>query len=566
MLIQDRWATALGCEPPARTGVVAAMMRVTPSERAAYWLQLALSVGIATMGLVLDSGAVVIAAMLVAPLMTPIVNLGMGLAIGSPLLVLRSGARVVVSVLIAVASSAVLVRSLPFQASTAEIAARTTPTALDLATASFCALAGVYAAMRPSSDVASTAAGTSIGISLVPPLCVCGYGLGAFDLRTASGAALLFVTNLVAIVFVGTIAFMIFGFNRVDVRAIERDLPEGEGGGSFAARVARRLTSRSTSLRSIALRLAMPVVLLAAVFVPLRTALDEVAWEIRVRGRTERLLASIEGDILESRVRIDRRAVELAVVLIGTTSEAQLLHERLEREITEIAGSPPRLAVYAVPDAAAFAGLEDALRRRPGPVPVQPVVEPAPAPVPEPEPDGERLTDVLSVIAGAVETRWPVEVLGPVLSLRVRTLADDRSAVAIVHHGPALDPATQQLLQTILAEDLERAVVVEDEAIPALPLVPQRGLDAFAVEIGGSIERARAIEELWLCVDTVPEPPPRRSARRAAPAPDPGRELVMAAIADFPRLQIREAESWRVRFARGGCEAAAVAPDEIDTP
>jgi len=557
MLIQDRWATALGCAPSSRAGVVAAMMRVTPSERAAYWLQLALSVGIATMGLVLDSGAVVIAAMLVAPLMTPIVNLGMGLAIGSPLLVLRSGARVLVSVMIAVAASAILVRSLPFQAITAEISARTTPTALDLATAGFCALAGVYAAMRPGSDVASTAAGTSIGISLVPPLCVCGYGLGALDLRTASGAALLFVTNLVAIVFVGTIAFMIFGFNRVDVRAIERELPEGEGGSSLAARLARRLSRTSTSTGSIALRLAMPVILLAVVFLPLRTALDEVAWEIRVRSRTERVLASIEGDVLESRVRIDRRAVDLAVVLIGTTAEAQALHERLEREVTEIAGSPPRLAIYAVPDAAAFAGLEDALRRLPAPVPVQPVVVPPPAPLPQP--DGERLTDALSSIADAVETRWPEEVLGPVLTLRVRTLTDDRSAVAIVHHGPVLDPATQALLQTILAEDLERAVVVEDEAIPATPLVPQAGLEAFAVEIGASIERARAIEDLWLCVDTVPEPPsPRRGARRATP--DLGRELVMAAIADFPRLQTREAESWRVRFARGGCEDAAVAP------
>ena len=69
-------------------------------------------------------------------------------------------------------------RLLPFYEVNAEIAARTTPTALDLATAGFCAGAGVYAAMRPASDVATTGAGASIGISLVPPLCVSGDGGG----------------------------------------------------------------------------------------------------------------------------------------------------------------------------------------------------------------------------------------------------------------------------------------------------------------------------------------------------------------------------------------------------
>jgi uncharacterized membrane protein len=94
---------------------------------------------------------------------------------------------------------------------------------LDLITAAFCALAGVYASLRPGSDTAATAAGTSIGISLVPPLCASGYGVGTAAWSVAGGAALLFLTNLVAIVVVGTVAFVAAGFNRVATVALEHD-------------------------------------------------------------------------------------------------------------------------------------------------------------------------------------------------------------------------------------------------------------------------------------------------------------------------------------------------------
>jgi uncharacterized membrane protein len=113
--------------------------------------------------------------MLIAPLMTPIVALGMGLAVGSPVLVIRSLVRIASSIMCVVLASAVLTGLLPFHELTSEIAARTAPRVLDLLTAAFWALAGAYAAMLPGSSSATTAADTSIGISLVPPLCTRGY-------------------------------------------------------------------------------------------------------------------------------------------------------------------------------------------------------------------------------------------------------------------------------------------------------------------------------------------------------------------------------------------------------
>ena len=132
------------------------------TEAASYWAQLVLAVGIATFGLVLNSGAVIIGAMLVAPLMGPIVELAMGLAVGSALLVLRSALRIGVSILVAVLSAGVLTRALPFQEVTSEVAARTSPTLLDLMVACFCALTAAFVTLKPR-DTVTTAAGTSIG-------------------------------------------------------------------------------------------------------------------------------------------------------------------------------------------------------------------------------------------------------------------------------------------------------------------------------------------------------------------------------------------------------------------
>jgi uncharacterized hydrophobic protein (TIGR00271 family) len=220
MRLQDRLAGLLGTTVEGRSGLVSAMLERNPNEATSYWLQLVVSAGIATLGLVVGSTAVVIGAMLVAPLMGPIIGLAMGLASGSPFLVLRSVGRIVLSVLVAIGGAATITFLLPFHEINAEIASRTSPTVLDLITAGFCALAGVYASLRPGSETATTAAGTSISISLVPPLCASGYGFGTLNSTIAAGASLLFLTNLVAIVVVGTLTFVASGFNQGDIQFV----------------------------------------------------------------------------------------------------------------------------------------------------------------------------------------------------------------------------------------------------------------------------------------------------------------------------------------------------------
>jgi uncharacterized membrane protein len=131
---QDRLVMLLGSSPANRQALVATMLHRDAREATSYWLQLLVSIGIATLGLVVGSTAVVIGAMLVAPLMGPIVHLAMGLAAGSPFLVLRSAGRIGGSVVTAMVGAALITVIVPYHELTAEIAARTAPTVLDLMT------------------------------------------------------------------------------------------------------------------------------------------------------------------------------------------------------------------------------------------------------------------------------------------------------------------------------------------------------------------------------------------------------------------------------------------------
>lgn len=537
---QDRLATLLGSDPAARERIIAGMLHRNPSEATGYWLQLIVAVGIATLGLVLGSTAVIIGAMLIAPLMVPIVNFGMGLAVGSPFLVLRSGGRILLSVAVAIGSSGLLTRLLPFHELNAELAARTTPTALDLLTAAFCALAGVYASMRPGSDVASTAAGTSIGISLVPPLCASGFGVGTGNWSVASGAALLFLANFVAIVVVGTVAFVAAGFNQVDVHSLEQRELGTVDDARVSRAVARHLARIFASRSGAWLRLVMPFILLGAVYLPLRKALDEVAWQIRVRAAVQDAIARLPSRVVQSRVRVERGEVELALVLLGNTSDADASRVRLDSELRPIAGVTPRLEVLAVPDATAFASLETALRSSASPVPVRP-----PPPV--------QLDEARRLVQNAVERRWPDRAAGSARSISMTTSTADALRVEVAHLGTPLDDMTRETLERALSEDLARQVTLLDVALPAGELAPIAGDLAFVAHVAPLLGASRSLASISVCVVQPPEPPSPATRPKAQPPGDPLRPILLALLDGHPRVSFAPGDTWRIQFVAGPC-------------
>lgn len=167
---------------------------------------------IASMGVITDSTAVVIGAMLVAPLMTPLMGMAISLVMGWPNRLARSALVAVGGIAFAIGVGVLLGLISPAvidTASNTQILARTSPTVLDLLTAIAAGAAGAYGLSRP--DVSDSLPGVAIAISLVPPLTVVGISYSQTDWAAGNGALLLFATNMVAILVVGGLTFVLTG-------------------------------------------------------------------------------------------------------------------------------------------------------------------------------------------------------------------------------------------------------------------------------------------------------------------------------------------------------------------
>lgn len=174
-----------------------------------YAFMTMMSAGIAVLGLLLSSPAVVIGAMLISPLMSPILGLGFSLALFDFAEMRRAVIALLIGSAAAIAFTALIVLLSPLQAPTPEIIARTRPTLFDLAVALFAALAGTFAIIRGRGD---TVVGVAIATALMPPLAVVGYGLATWNLAVLGGALALFVTNFVTIALAATIMARFYGF------------------------------------------------------------------------------------------------------------------------------------------------------------------------------------------------------------------------------------------------------------------------------------------------------------------------------------------------------------------
>ncbi|MEM9565835.1 MAG: DUF389 domain-containing protein [Actinomycetota bacterium] len=167
---------------------------------------------IASMGVVTDSTAVVIGAMLIAPLMTPLMGTAISLIMGWPARLRRSAIIAVGGVLLAITIGMIIGALVPTEIDTlanGQITGRSNPTTLDLITALAAGAAGAYGLSRP--DVSDALPGVAIAISLVPPLTVVGISYSQGDVRSGNGALLLFITNMLAILIMGGITFVLTG-------------------------------------------------------------------------------------------------------------------------------------------------------------------------------------------------------------------------------------------------------------------------------------------------------------------------------------------------------------------
>ena len=205
-LAQKLWQTHLiGVDRQEACAYVLSIGSLTP----AFVFLVVISCAIATLGLLLNSAAVIIGAMLVAPLMGPIISLGFSVASTDIKLGTQAAKALLIGIVMALGTSYTIVKLSPFIAPTTEILARTQPNLFDLLVAVLSGLAGGYAIVRRE---IGTVAGVAIATALMPPLATAGYGLATGNQAIFNGAFLLFLVNMVAISFSATSVAIWYGF------------------------------------------------------------------------------------------------------------------------------------------------------------------------------------------------------------------------------------------------------------------------------------------------------------------------------------------------------------------
>ena len=306
-----RWWRRAIVAPVDHEAVVARIVEESGwSPRFAFMTMM--SAGIAVLGLLLSSPAVVIGAMLISPLMNPILGFGFSLALFDFRELRRSLKALAIGSAVAVAFTALIVIVSPLQAPTAEIVARTRPNLFDLAVALFAALAGSFAIIRGRGE---TIVGVAIATALMPPLAVVGYGIATRNMPVGAGAFALFVTNFITIALSATVMARFYGFGH-------------------------HLSRRQSWTQTVLL-----VLVFVVMAIPLGISLNRIGREALAASQARTLLAQRFGDKARvTQLDLDfaaQPAVVRAVVIAprGAMQKTQLLQKALSDRL----GRPVRL-------------------------------------------------------------------------------------------------------------------------------------------------------------------------------------------------------------------------------
>jgi uncharacterized hydrophobic protein (TIGR00271 family) len=181
-----------------------------------FWLLLSLAAVIASAGVVGDSTATVIGAMIVAPLMTPILGVALAIVLGDRRHVLRCVLLVLTGATAVIAVAWLMGLAIGYDvvaATNSQVAARVSPRVIDLVAALATGAVGAVALAR--ADISDTLPGVAIAISLVPPLAVAGLTFESGAPHEAAGALVLFLTNVAAIIVSGTAVLALYRVHRL---------------------------------------------------------------------------------------------------------------------------------------------------------------------------------------------------------------------------------------------------------------------------------------------------------------------------------------------------------------
>lgn len=458
--VRERIERLLHIEPDSKPKVYLQVFKSAEFFDLNYILELLLSAGIATFGLVLNSPAVVIGAMLISPLMGPILAAGLAFATADLYLGLKSLISIFLSTLTAVLFSATLVWLLPFQSPTAEILARTHPNLLDLGVALLSGLAGSIVLCRGGGGGGVTALpGVAIAVALMPPLCTVGFGVGSgMNWAIVSGAGLLFLTNLAAII---ASAFLIFFIARMDSPDVRMKLGYTELEAAAPDRLYQllsktRLARAFGDLGKLRWRALMLLVTLLILFVPLRNSLNQLRDETISRAAVRdalRLLGPADA-LLSQRLELEPDRIVVRIVAAESIPQDRIL--QAERLMIQRTGKQASLLVRKVASEEELAALRDRLR--------------PPAPLtPPPQPVNAIAADVRARLEAPLKSAWPSGA-ATLLDSEIG-FASEGVVVRLKYESPRpLDAGSHEVLERVLKNALQVSdlrLILEHQRPPA---------------------------------------------------------------------------------------------------
>lgn len=290
---------------------------------AIYFIMLVLACLIALLGLLLNSPAVIIGAMLISPLMGPILSCGLALTVADWALGKKAARNVAFSVAETILIATLATFLSPLKDATPEILARTNPNLMDLLIAFFSGAAGTLALCSRKSAL-MILPGVAIATAVMPPLATAGYGLSTGQWGIAGGAFMLFFTNLTAIIISADIVFLLVGFR-----------PE-------------RLANPQEHSALVRGRFAIAGVFLVLLSIPLIRTLTHAAQQANFRKQVQAVLReqmSARPEMKMDRIALELRDNELSVQVAVETPKFIEPHEigAWQDAIRSRVGRPVRL-------------------------------------------------------------------------------------------------------------------------------------------------------------------------------------------------------------------------------
>ncbi|TWJ16549.1 TIGR00341 family protein [Geobacter argillaceus] len=408
---------------------------------AGYFFVLTVANLIALCGLIMNSSPVIIGAMLVSPLMGPILSSGFAFVTGDNVIWNRSVKKISLSVALTITVAAVATYLSPLKDLTGEILSRTRPNLYDLIIAFLAGIAGA-SAICTKKHYLTVVPGVAIATAVIPPLSVAGFGAGSANLNIFYGGFLLFFTNFVAIVLSTCVVFAFYGFRRKMAAEVEL----------------------SQMKKRFAVLIAVLIVISIPLIYTLQTSIAEVRQRTTIRDALQHTLEKEKRSHLASFTYAENSDGILEInTQVNTVS--YLSNEETERAQSYLGRTLGRRIILNVEQVKVqVGGLKDGIKA--------PILAIAPQKSP-----GEIVRNsgenVRSVVRQSSEKMNKIIVPSRVVDFSVG-FSDKTPGVFIllkIRRDSPLAEEQIRWLQRILANDLNLPVDLKVEAIPFVPLL-----------------------------------------------------------------------------------------------